>query len=74
MKDLLGSLLVGLIWLAIILMSTAFAISVGYFLYLWGSIGIALNVAAWTAFTLWLKLECLGLLVLLASLGTMLFL
>lgn len=31
-------------------------ISIGYFLYLWGAAEVAISLAAWSAFILWLKL------------------
>ena len=74
MKDLLGSILVGLVWISIIIMSLALAISIGYFFYLWGSVALAINVAAWSAFVLWIKLEVVGILLFLVSIGAMLFL
>jgi hypothetical protein len=67
MRDRLGNILIGFIWIAIILMSSGFAISFGYFFYLWGSILLPINVAAWMAFILWLKLELVGFLLLMFS-------
>lgn len=74
MKDLIGNFLVGLVWVSIIIISLATAISIGYFFYLWGSVALTINVAAWTAFVLWVKLEAVGILLFLASVGAMLFL
>ena len=73
MRDLIGNLLVGLTWISIVLMSLATAISIGYFFYLWGSVALTINVAAWSAFVLWIKLEVVGVLLFLASIGAMLF-
>ena len=71
MRDLIGNLLAGLTWISIIIMSVATAISVGYFFYLWGSVALTINVAAWSAFVLWMKLEAVGILLFLASIGAM---
>lgn len=73
MRDLVGSILVGFVWISIIIMSLATAISIGYFFYLWGSVALTINVAAWSAFVLWIKLEVVGVLLFLASIGAMLF-
>lgn len=45
-------------------------VPIGYGLYLWGGVGLALGVAAWSAFKLFLILAFGGLIVLiLASIG-----
>ena len=71
MKGLISSLLVGLLWISIITMILATTLSIGYFFYLWGSVALAINVAAWAAFVLWMKVEAVGFLLLLVSIGAM---
>ena len=48
--------------IGVICVSFATLGSIGYGLYLWGSVGIAFSTSVWTAFVLWLKLVFSGLL------------
>ena len=73
-KDYLGNTLVAFVFMAYIGLATSAPISIGYFLYLWGSIGIMLAPAAWAAFVLWASICGGALIVLLTSTGILLFL
>ena len=73
-KDYLGNILVAFAFMAYIGLATSIPISIGYFLYLWGSIGIMLAPAAWAAFILWLNIIGVGFLVFLLSLAAIHFL
>ena len=73
-KDYLGTSLLIVLYISAAVMALAIPISVGYFLYLWGSIGIMLAPAAWAAFVLWLNILGVGFLVFLLSLAAIHFL
>lgn len=67
MKHMLSLILLALIYVGIASVISATVGSIGYGLYLWGSVGTALSVAAWTAFTLWLKMFFGGIVAILAA-------
>lgn len=73
MKHILSLILLILIYIGIASVILATVGSVGYGLYLWGAVGTALSVAAWTAFTLWLKMFFGGLSLVLLSLTALHF-
>ena len=73
-KDYLGTFLLIVLYISAATMALAIPISVGYCLYLWGSIGIMLAPAAWAAFILWLNIIGVGFLVFLLSLAAIYFL
>ena len=43
-----------LLFLAFAMLAFANLGGIGYFLYLWGSVGLALSLAMWTAFKFWI--------------------
>jgi hypothetical protein len=47
--------------IGLVVLGLANVVGIGYGLYLWGSVGNPLGVAAWTAFVLWLKMIAVGL-------------
>lgn len=47
--------------IGIIIMAFSTIGSIGYGLYLWGSVGLALSSAAWAAFVVWMKMIMTGL-------------
>ena len=52
------------IWILVIgyiIAGSSTIVAGGYGLYLWGSVGLAINVSAWTAFVLWVKMLIVGL-------------
>ena len=70
MKNVLFLIFTALLTLSIFAMWGSTLVSIGYGLYLWGGVGLALGVAAWSAFKLFLTLLFGGLIVLiLASVG-----
>ena len=70
MKNVLFLVFTTLLTLSIFAMWGSTLVSIGYGLYLWGGVGLALGVAAWSAFKLFLILAFGGLIVLiLASIG-----
>lgn len=70
MKNVLFLIFTALLMLSIFAIGGSTLISIGYGLYLWGGVGLALGVAAWSAFKLFLILAFGGLFVLiLASVG-----
>lgn len=70
MKNILFLIFTALLTLSIFAMWGSTLVSIGYGLYLWGGAGLALGVAAWSAFKLFLTLLFGGLAVLiLASVG-----
>ena len=56
MKNILFLICAALVTLSIFSMWGSTLISIGYGLYLWGGVGLALGAAAWTAFKLFLIL------------------
>ena len=70
MKNILFLIFTALLTLSIFAMWGSTLVSIGYGLYLWGGVGLALGVAAWSAFKLFLTLLFGGLAVLIiASVG-----
>ncbi len=70
MKNILFIICTVLLTLSIFSMWGSTLISIGYGLYLWGGVGLALGAAAWSAFKLFLILLFGGLSTfLLASIG-----
>ena len=56
-KDALMSVLIVIGFLVLALSTT---ISIGYLLYNWGALSLALGYSAWVAFLLWLKMLVVG--------------
>ena len=54
MKNVLFLIFTTLLTLSIFAMWGSTLVSIGYGLYLWGGVGLALGVAAWSAFKLFL--------------------
>ena len=70
MKNILFIICAALLTLSIFTRWGSTLISIGYGLYLWGGVGLALGAAAWSAFKLFLILLFGGLATfLLASIG-----
>jgi hypothetical protein len=46
--------------LAIVLFVLANVTGIGYGLYLWGGVGLAFSVAAWSAFKVWITMVLVG--------------
>ena len=70
MKNILFIICAALLTLSIFTMWGSTLISIGYGLYLWGGVGLALGAAAWSAFKLFLILLFGGLITfILASIG-----
>ena len=70
MKNILFIICAALLTLSIFTMWGSTLISIGYGLYLWGGVGLALGVAAWSAFKLFLILLFGGFITfILASIG-----
>lgn len=70
MKNILFLICAALVTLSIFSMWGSTLVSIGYGLYLWGGVGLAFGVAAWSAFKLFLTLLFGGLVVLiLAGIG-----
>ena len=70
MKNILFIICTVLLTLSIFSMWGSTLISIGYGLYLWGGVGLALGVAAWAAFKLFLILLFGGFITfILASIG-----
>lgn len=42
--------------IGLILLGFGYVVGIGYWLYLWGAIGMLLGLAMWTAFKVWAKL------------------
>ncbi len=53
--------------IAIIVLAFTTIGSIGYGLYLWGGTGMALGLAAWTAFKVWITVGAVALVTLLIS-------
>ena len=49
-----------LLVIGILLLAIGNISAIGYFLYLWGGTGMALGLAAWTAFKVWIVLIGIG--------------
>lgn len=47
--------------LGIIILAFSTISSIGYGLYLWGSVGLTFAASAWAAFVIWMKLAMTGL-------------
>ena len=56
MKNILFIICTALLTLSIFAMWGSTLVSIGYGLYLWGGVGLAFGVAAWSAFKLFLTL------------------
>lgn len=56
MKNILFIICTALLTLSLFSMWGSTFVSIGYGLYLWGGVGLALGVAAWSAFKLFLIL------------------
>lgn len=70
MKNILFLICTAILTLSIFSMWGSTLISIGYGLYLWGGTGLALGVAAWSAFKLFLILLFGGLITfILAGIG-----
>lgn len=70
MKDILFIVFTTLLTLSVFSIWGSTLISIGYGLYLWGGVGLALSIAAWSAFKLFLILLFGGFITLiLASIG-----
>lgn len=70
MKNILFLICTALVTLSIFSMWGSTLVSIGYGLYLWGGVGLALGVAAWSAFKLFLILLFGGLITfILAGIG-----
>lgn len=70
MKQILFIVFTILLTLSIFSMGGSTLISIGYGLYLWGGLGLALGIAAWSAFKLFLILLFGGFITfILASIG-----
>lgn len=70
MKNILFLICAALVTLSIFSMWGSTLVSIGYGLYLWGGIGLAFGVAAWSAFKLFLILLFGGLITfILAGIG-----
>lgn len=67
MKNILFLIFTALLTLSIFAMWGSTLVSIGYGLYLWGGVGLALGVAAWSAFKLFLTLLFGGFIVLILS-------
>ena len=61
MKNILFLICTALVTLSIFSMWGSTLVSIGYGLYLWGGVGLAFGVAAWSAFKLFLILLFGGL-------------
>lgn len=69
MKHILAIILMATMYIGVASMLLATIGSIGYGLYLWGSVGLLFSVACWTAFTLWLKMFFGGLAAMLVALA-----
>lgn len=70
MKNILFIICAALVTLSIFSMWGSTLVSIGYGLYLWGGVGLAFGVAAWSAFKLFLILLFGGLITfILAGIG-----
>ena len=63
MKNVLFLIFTTLLTLSIFAMWGSTLVSIGYGLYLWGGVGLALGVAAWSAFKLFIIMLFGGLVV-----------
>lgn len=67
MKNVLFLIFTTLLTLSSFVIWGSTLVSIGYGLYLWGGVGLALGVAAWSAFKLFIILAFGGIIVLILS-------
>lgn len=61
MKHIFSIILLVIFYASIATIAFSTIGSIGYGLYLWGSVGLAFSASCWTAFVLWLKMFFGGL-------------
>ena len=59
--EIIGGLSWGFLIIGGLLTGVATVASIGYGLYLWGALGLAFSVSAWTAFKVWMVFFGTGL-------------
>lgn len=67
MKHIFSIILLVIFYASIATIAFSTIGSIGYGLYLWGSVGLAFSASCWTAFALWLKLVIGGFIGMLVS-------